>query len=249
MDATLLWLPAVFLVIAAIYASVGFGGGSSYLAVLALIGLSYTSIPQAALVCNMIVSAGGVWHFRRAGYLQWHRVLPLVVLSVPMAYLGGLIPLGLELFMYLLGGSLLVAGGRMFLPIHEPKPIPSISTRTMWLVGLPLGGALGLLAGVVGIGGGIFLAPVLILSRWAGARATAATVTVFILVNSWAGLGGQLAKGLYLDATVVPLGIAVFLGGQIGSRLGSRGLSVVNVRRLTGALILVVSARILWGVV
>jgi len=248
MDAVWMWLPVLFFLIATFYASVGFGGGSSYLAVLALMGLSYTSIPQTALVCNIIVSAGGVWHFRRCGHLQWRRVLPFVVLSVPMAFVGGLIPVGQKVFMFLLGGSLLVAGARMFLPIRSAGAFSSIATRKMWIVGLPLGAALGLLSGLVGIGGGIFLAPVLILSGWADARATAATATVFILVNSLAGLGGQLAKGVYLDASIIPLGIAVFLGGQIGSRLGSSRLSGSSVRRLTGALILFVSFRILWGV-
>lgn len=249
MDAMPMWLPAVFFFIAMLYASVGFGGGSSYLAVLALMGLTYATIPQTALVCNLIVSAGGVWHFRRGGHLQWRRVLPFVVLSVPMAYVGGLVPIGQKSFMLLLAGSLLVAGMRMFLPMRAAGVFSSISSRAMWCVGLPLGAALGLLAGVVGIGGGIFLAPILILTGWASARATAATTAVFILVNSLAGLGGQFTKGVYVDELVIPLGIAVLLGGQIGSRMGSNRLPAGVVRRLTAALILFVSVRILWGAI
>jgi uncharacterized membrane protein YfcA len=111
-----------------------------------------------------------------------------------------------------------------------------------------VGGALGFLAGLVGIGGGIFLAPVLILTGWTDARGAAATSAVFILLNSAAGLGGQLARGVFLDATIVPLALAVFLGGQVGSRLGSYHLPLAGVRRLLAALILFVSVRILWGI-
>jgi uncharacterized membrane protein YfcA len=241
------WLPLLFFLIATFYATVGFGGGSSYLAVLALIGLPYTTIPQTALVCNLVVSGGGVWHFHRGRHLEWRRVLPLVALSVPMAYLGGRIPIGKQVFLLLLGVSLFVAGTRMFLPLKRRGLLSSTSTRAVWLVGLPLGAALGFLAGIVGIGGGIFLAPLLILTGWGDARATAAASSVFILVNSAAGLTGQLAKGVYLDAMILPLVLAVFLGGQIGSRLGSYQLGVVRVQRLIGALILLVSVRVLLG--
>ena len=248
MESLPLWLPALFFLIAALYATVGFGGGSSYLAVLALAGLSHTAIPQTALVCNLIVSAGGVWHFGRAGHLKWSRVLPLVVLSVPMAYLGGKTPVSREIFFLLLGGSLFVAGTRMFLPLARGGGVCSaMSTRGTWLLGLPLGAILGFLAGLVGIGGGIFLAPILILTGWADARATAATSAVFILVNSASGLAGQVAKGVHLGMMLIPLAAAVLIGGQIGSRLGSYGLPVVVLQRLIGVLILFVSVRILWG--
>ena len=248
MESIPLWLPALFFLIAAFYATVGFGGGSSYLAALSLIGLSYQTIPQTALVCNLIVSGGGVWHFHRAGHLRWKRMIPFVVLSVPMAYLGGRAPVSRELFLLLLGGSLFVAGMRMFLPVPRAGVFASMSTRGAWLVGVPVGAALGFLAGIVGIGGGIFLAPVLILTRWTDARGAAATAAVFILVNSGAGLAGQLSKGIFLDQMILPLALAVLLGGQIGSRLGSYRLPIEGVRRLLAALILFVSARILWGV-
>ena len=249
MESLPLWLPALFFVVAFFYASVGFGGGSSYLAILALIGLSHTVIPQTALVCNLVVSAGGVWHFHRAGYIDWRRMLPFVVLSVPMAYVGGRVPVGREVFFALLGGSLLVAGLRMFLPMRREGVWAGIAPRTAWLIGVPTGAALGLLAGLVGIGGGIFLAPVLILTGWMDARRAAAAAAVFILVNSAAGLAGQLGKGLHLDAMVLPLVFAVFIGGQLGSRMGAYRIPVGGVRRLLAGLIVVVSVRILWGLV
>jgi len=249
MESLPLWLPVLFFVVAMFYASVGFGGGSSYLAILALIGLSHTIIPQTALVCNIVVSAGGVWHFHRAGHLDWRRMAPFVVLSVPMAYIGGRIPVGREVFFVLLGGALFLAGLRMFLPMRREGLWSDIAPRTTWLIGLPVGAALGFLAGLVGIGGGIFLAPVLILSGWMDARRAAATAAVFILVNSAAGLAGQLDKGFHLDAMVLPLVFAVFIGGQLGSRMGAYRIPVGGVRRLLAALIVVVSVRILWGLV
>jgi uncharacterized membrane protein YfcA len=241
-----LWLLPVFFVIAAVYSTVGFAGGSSYLAALALIGTPYQGIPQVALVCNLIVSAGGVWHFRRGGHLDVGRTLPFIVLSVPMAFLGGRVPIGERLFTILLGGSLLIAGARMFISDGRFTRGRSVGLARTWGFGVPVGAALGFLAGLVGIGGGIFLAPVLLLSGWGNAKQTAAAASLFILVNSAAGLVGQFTKGVYVDTMVVPLALAAWLGGQVGSRVGSYHLPVVGVRRLLAALIMVVSFRLLW---
>ncbi|MDH3217718.1 MAG: sulfite exporter TauE/SafE family protein [Candidatus Krumholzibacteria bacterium] len=250
METIPLWLPPLFFLIALLYATVGFGGGSSYLAVLALIGLPYQAIPQTALVCNLIVSAGGVWHFRRRGHLDLAKILPFVILSIPMAYLGGRLEVGRQFFMMLLGVSLLAAAARTFIPGQRGAATRrSLSVAKAYWVGLPVGGLLGLLAGVVGIGGGIFLAPVLLLSGWADAKQTAATASVFILVNSGAGLVGQVAKGVYLNEMILPLALAVILGGQIGSRVGSYHLPMMGVRRLIATLILLVSLRLIWGAI
>ena len=249
MDAVDVWLPFAFFFIALLYASVGFGGGSSYLAVLVLTGLPYHVVPQTALVCNLIVSGGGVWHFRRAGYFRFERILPRVVLSVPMAFVGGRMDISERAFMMLLGVSLLVAGARVFISSPQGGSLRQMSRRQAWLVGLPVGGALGFLAGIVGIGGGVFLAPVLLLTGWCNAKEAAATAALFIVVNSAAGLAGQLAKGMYLDQSIIPLALAVMLGGQIGSRLGAYHLPLGGVRRLLGTLIVLVSVRLLWGAV
>jgi len=246
MDTIPLWLPFVFFAIALVYATVGFGGGSSYLAALALLGLPHTMIPQVALVCNALVSAGGVWHFHRAGHVALPRVFPFVLASIPMAYLGGRIPVGPRLFAVLLGLSLLAAALRMMLTAPETSP-RALGARRAWALGLPIGALLGLLAGLVGIGGGVFLAPLLVLTRWSDAKGAAGAAAVFILVNSIAGLAGQFTKGVFVDATLVPLALAVVLGGQVGSRLGSRRLPVPHVRKLLSALVLIVSLRTLWG--
>lgn len=247
MDAMPLWLAPVFFAIAAVYAMAGFGGGSAYLAVLTLLGVPYASIPQTALLCNVIVSAGGAWHFSRGGHLDARRILPIVILSVPMAFVGGRIDVGEGAFMMLLGVSLLAAGARMFIRDRRGKSKQHAAGSTYWLVGLPVGAGLGFLSGVVGIGGGVFLAPLLMLSGWANAKQTAGAASVFVLVNSLAGLAGQFAKGVHVDRSVVPLILAAWLGGQIGSSAGSYRLPMVAVRRVLAGVLVVVSLRILWG--
>jgi uncharacterized membrane protein YfcA len=240
-----LWLPVAFFVIAFFYAAAGFGGGSAYLAVLAMSGIVYQSIPQTALVCNVVVTAGGVWHFHRAGHLELKRALPFFVLSIPAAYLGGRLQVGREVFYILLGLSLLAAGIHMMLP-RSATGRRDLSTAKEWLIGLPIGAALGFVSGVVGIGGGVFLAPILVLTGWATTKQTAATTSLFILVNSAAGLTGHLMKGPYIGWMIVPLAAAALVGGQIGSRAGSYRLSSAGVRRLLAAIIIVVGVRLLW---
>lgn len=245
------WMPFAFFAVALAYSTVGFGGGSSYIALLAIAGLSHVVIPQTALVCNIVVTLGGVWHYARAGHLDAGRVLPFVALSVPAAYLAGRLDVGERVFFLLLGLSLAAAGTRALLAAgaHGPQRAAPALRRPAWPAGLAVGGALGFLAGLVGIGGGVFLAPVLLLARWADAKQAAAAASVFIVVNSVAGLAGQFAKGVYIDVSVVPLVLAVFAGGQIGSRLGSRRLPLPVLQRLLAALILAVGLRLIWRVV
>src|SRR3989338_575887 len=156
MDSSLIFLCITFFAIAVIYSMVGFGGGSSYLAVLAMTGLAYQTIPSIALVCNLIVAGGGVIFFVKGGHFSFKKVLPFTVLSIPMAYLGGKLLIAKELFFILLGFSLLIAAIRMLMPdnfFHRPR---EISSKRAWCVGLPAGAFLGFLSGLVGIGGGIF---------------------------------------------------------------------------------------------
>lgn len=244
-----LWLPFVFFAIAVVYSTVGFGGGSSYLAALAIVGLSYQVIPQTALVCNLIVSGGGVWHFYRGRHFDRERVVPFMFLSIPLAYLGGRIAIGRELFFILLGVSLVVAGARTFVPSGGNDGVRPLTTARAWMVGLPVGGALGFLAGLVGIGGGIFLAPVLLLTGWTNAKQTAAAASLFIFLNSAAGIVGQFSKGIHLDASIAPLALAVLAGGQFGSRLGAYRLPAHRVRRLLAVLILAIGLKLVWRAV
>jgi uncharacterized membrane protein YfcA len=232
----------------------GFGGGSSYLAVLALAALPTTEMRAIALVCNIIVAGGGVFHFVRAGKMPWRRALPLVLCSVPAAFLGGRIALPREQFLGLLGVVLLLAGLAMWwrTGITATKPEEkSEEPGTKKLVGTEitsglLGTVLGFLAGLVSIGGGIFLSPVLFLQRWAAARAIAAVTSLFIFVNSMAGLAGQVSKGIEVNwQLLTALAITVFIGGQIGTRLTLKELSPTAIRRVAAILIVVVGVRLL----
>ena len=188
-------LVASFLIIAALYASVGFGGGSSYTAVLMITDTDFRLVPVISLICNLIVVSGGTIHFARAGLLRAKVVLPFTVLSVPMAWLGGITPIDKGSFTLVL--SLVLLGSAVAMLINRPvDPIEtrSVSAKQLWMLGLSAGGALGYIAGLVGIGGGIFLAPALHLVRLAPAGVIAAAASFFILVNSCAGLIGQWSK-------------------------------------------------------
>ena len=236
-----------FFATALVYAMAGFGGGSTYNALLVLAEVDFRVIPILALCCNIIVVAVGSWRFARAGHLDWRRIAPLIVLSVPLAWLGGRLEVAETLFVGLLAVSLLVSG---LLMLWQPRwqREGDAPRRGKWLEPVA-GGALGFLAGVVGIGGGIFLAPLLYMLRWGSERAIAGTCALFILVNSIAGLAGQLSKD---DARVGsaladhwPLFPAVLVGGLIGSALGSQRLDPKHVRIVTAVLVLYVALR-LW---
>ena len=243
-------LAFAFLLTALLYASVGFGGGSTYAALLALSGLDYRLLPMVALACNIVVVAGATIRFARAGVIPWKGALTITALAAPAAFVGGLIPIAREAFLLLLGASLVLTAVTMLIPVHEEvEGQPSRFAKAVPFAAAPIG----LLAGLVGIGGGIFLAPLLHLTRWKGAREVAATASLFILVNSVFGLAGQLAKNgpaMFAGAIAesLPRLIAVVIGGQIGSLLALRILPVKWIRWLTAALVAVVGVRLLAGV-
>ncbi|MEE9433903.1 MAG: sulfite exporter TauE/SafE family protein [Sphingorhabdus sp.] len=242
----ILWLALLFALAALAYASVGFGGGSTYNALLALSGIEYALIPAIALACNIVVVTGGVFRFWRAGLYDWRAILPLVAISAPAALLGGLIVIGEGAFFLLLGGALLFSAVAMTLPadqIQSRKLPPGMI--------LVISGGIGLLAGLSGIGGGIFMAPMLYLVRWAEAKRIAAFASFYILINSLAGLTGQLTKsGISTLAEPFvqywPLLLAVLLGGQIGSMVGIRLFNARLLRWVTAILVGYVAIRLLW---
>jgi len=247
----LLILAILFFLVAGAYSSVGFGGGSSYNALLVLSGMDYRLVPAIALSCNILVVSGGVYHYTRAGVLSISKLMPFIALSMPMAWLGGRLPVSEKVFIGLLGCSLLVAATQMLLKRNATITLTNYSTSRYWLLAAPAGGFIGLLAGITGIGGGIFLAPLIYFLRLASARAVAGITSGFILVNSIAGLLGQLMKAgdhspLQGWMEAWPLFIVVFLGGQVGSHLGAYHLSETWVKRLTAVLILYVAIRLIW---
>lgn len=235
-----------FFFIALFYSMVGFGGGSSYLVILVLFGFSYQQIPSIALTCNLIVTLGGCWHFWKAGYLKLNKVLPFMFLSIPMAYAGAHLSVAKDTFCFILGVALFAAAVRMFIPSKWFESSREVSDKQVWFLGVPLGAGLGFLSGLVGIGGGIFLSPILLFLRWANVREAAASASLFIVVNSAAGLLGHFQKGLADFSYLGPLAIAVFLGGQLGSRLGAHKLPKLRLQQLAAALVLYVSVKLLW---
>ncbi|MFZ5617836.1 MAG: sulfite exporter TauE/SafE family protein [Pseudomonadota bacterium] len=245
----MIWLAIVFFLTALLYSMAGFGGGSTYNALLVLNGTDYAILPAIALTCNIIVVAAGVVQFLRARRMRIVDVAPLCILSAPAAWLGGRIEVPETLFVALLGVSLLAAAIFMFVDAPEPKAPVAINRRLAFPIAV--GGGIGFLSGLVGIGGGIFLAPFLHLSRWGKAHEIAGAASFFILVNSITGLWGQLVKLGELDrlgalADFWPLPLSVFAGGVIGGFLGARKLPSGAIKKVTGALILIVAARLLW---
>jgi uncharacterized membrane protein YfcA len=239
-------LAAFFFVTALLYGAVGFGGGSTYNALLVLAGTDYRAVPVIALACNIIVVSAGSWRFARTGHVDWRRIWPFFAASIPFAWIGGRLAVGELVFVGLLALSLFAAGLLMlWQPRRQREGPPRIAGR--WVEPVA-GGALGFLAGMVGIGGGIFLAPLLYLLRWGTPRAIAGTCAVFILANSISGLAGQLAKGEGAGAGILaaywPLFPAVLAGGLIGATLGSSRIDPRHVRILTALLILYVAARL-----
>lgn len=239
----------LFFFIAALYASVGFGGGSSYLAVLALFSINFLVMRSSALLCNIVVVTAGTYIFHKNGYLDWRKALPLTIASVPMAFIGGYLPIKERTFFLLLASTLIIAA---LLTWWRPNASPSAEEvaakgNSGQVFNLTTGAGIGFLSGMVGIGGGIFLAPILYLTRWAEAKTIAATASLFILVNSISGILGQMAKpDFQIDwKFTAPLLISVFLGGQIGSRLGATKLPALWVKRATAMLIFYIGIQLL----
>ena len=238
-----------FFCIALIYSSVGFGGGSSYLALLAfsVFALPFPLIRSTALFCNIVVVTGGVYVFYKEGKISWKEIWPYIVTSVPMAYIGGFWPIRQNTFFILLGITLLVVP---FLLWFQPEEIRTTS-KPKWLESnvwkTAIGAAIGLLSGLVGIGGGIFLSPVLHFLRWSEAKKISALASVFILVNSIGGLAGQFNQGLpeLSWRFLFPLLMAVLVGGQIGSRLGARKFNPIYIKRITAVVIFLAGLIIL----
>lgn len=247
----ILLLAGLFFITAIAYSSVGFGGGSTYNALLVLSATDYRLIPAIALTCNILVVTGGVIHHLRAGHMSWTTLLPYIVLSVPMAWLGGRLAVSEELFIGLLGFSLLLAAVQMLRTPQTGINLEVPRGSSLWLKAMPIGGVIGFLAGITGIGGGIFLAPVIYLLKLAPPRMIAGITSGFILLNSVSGLAGQMMKsGDYSPARGMleawPLFVFVVIGGQIGSRLGIYSLPERWIKRLTAILILYVAVRLIW---
>ena len=237
----LLPLAGLVLLFAALYASVGHAGASGYLAAMALLGVEPALMKPTALALNLIVAAIGTVSFARAGCFVGRLFWPLVLTSVPAAFVGGRIRLADEAYTLVVGLVLVWAAARLLLAL--PAARESRPPRAGWL--LPVGAGLGLLAGISGVGGGIFLSPLLLLAGWADPRQTAGVSVAFILVNSAAGLAGHVSSGGEVPLVAPLLALAAGAGGFAGAWFGSRRLAPLALRRLLAVVVGLAAVKLL----
>ena len=239
-------LSILFFVTALIYSSVGFGGGSTYLAILLIWGVPYTIFPVIALVCNIIVVSGNSINFLRFKNINFNLLFPYLIGSIPFAFIGGSITIEKSLFEILLFCVLFVAG--IFLLI-ESKSFSEEKIKINQipkLISISIGSIIGFISGIVGIGGGIFLSPLLFLMKAGYPRHITSSASLFILINSIFGIAGQLTKDHILDQVIIywPLFLSVLVGGQIGSVLNIKFLPNKILAILTSFLVIFVAIRI-----
>lgn len=234
----LLFLIPLFAFIAFVYSSVGLGGGSSYTAVLTIVGMSYVLIPTISLTLNIIVTTGATYQFFRNGHLRWRILLPLLLTSVPAAWIGGRLQLPETTFQILLLLTLIAVAGRIYLWKDPRLKLPSSTTFRVG-ASLFIGAVLGFVAGAVGIGGGIYLVPVLIMTGVGTTREAAATGAAFILFNSVTGVMARASWGDLPWELLVPLGATVAVAGFAGSHYGSSKWPSRTIQRVLGVVILI----------
>ena len=238
-------LAILFLITAILYSSVGFGGGSTYLALLLIWGIPYFIFPVIALLCNIIVVSGNCFNYIRAGNLNLKLLIPYLVGSIPLAYIGGSLPIEKRLFEILLFLVLATAGTLLLFNFKSYNDREKSYQRIPVPISIVIGGILGFISGVVGIGGGIFLSPILFLIRAGRAKYIITTASLFILINSISGIIGQLTKNTVLTEiqNYWYLLAGVLIGGQIGNFLNLKIFPTRFLALVTGILVLFVAVR------
>ncbi len=238
-------LSILFFVTALIYSSVGFGGGSTYLAILLIWGVPYTIFPVIALVCNIIVVSGNSINFIRSKNININLLFPYLIGSIPFAFIGGSITIEKSLFEILLFCILLIAGIFLLIESKSFNKEQIKINKIPRLISISIGSIIGFMSGLVGIGGGIFLSPLLFLMKAGYPRHITSSASLFILINSIFGIVGQLTKDQVLDQVITywPLFLSVLIGGQIGSLLNIKFLSNKILALLTSFLVIFVAIR------
>lgn len=233
-------LLALILLAAILYSSVGHGGASGYIAAMALYGLPSSTMKPAALTMNVCVTALVFARLYRAGHFDWRLFLPFAIGSMPLAYLGGGQKIGEPVYQLIVGAALLLAALRLF---TEPGDRPATGTPRLWQ-SLPIGAAIGYVSGLTGVGGGIFLSPVLLLLRWTDMRTSAGIAAAFIFVNSVAGLLG-FATQAHPWPGGLPLYVLAAVGGAVvGSELAVRRLAPGRLRKVLGVVLVVAGGKL-----
>ena len=242
MESTVLLFIAAIFVVAVLYSSVGHGGASGYLAVMAFLSVAPTVTRPTALVLNLFVASIGAIQFYRAGHFSWKLFWPFAVTSIPFAFLGGMITLPTNVYKVLLGLVLLFAAFRLAWSFSKDvDPVPP----KIWIA-LICGAAMGLLSGLVGVGGGIFLTPLLLLMNWSETKTAAGISALFILVNSASGLLGNYQQVSALPSDVWFWIAAAVAGGIVGSLLGSRKFDSLVLRRVLAAVLLFAALKLIF---
>ena len=237
-------LTILILAAAILYSAVGHAGASGYLAAMALMGLSPDVMKPSALCLNIIVATIGTAKFARAGHFSWPIFWPFAATSIPFAFWGGAIRLPYHYYKTIVGLVLLYSAVRLGYSAIKKQPFET--RRLPVLAALVAGGAIGFLAGLTGVGGGIFLSPLLVLMHWADMRRTAAVSAAFILVNSIAGLAGNLASVRFLPPQITIWALAAALGGFVGSELGSRRVAPTALRYLLALVLIVAGCKMIF---
>ena len=238
-------LAILFLATAILYSSVGFGGGSTYLALLLIWGTPYFIFPVIALSCNILVVSGNCFNYIRAGNLNLRLLIPYLIGSIPMAYIGGTLPIEKRLFEILLFLVLALAGALLLFNFKSYDDKEESYRKIPSLISILIGMVLGFISGVVGIGGGIFLSPILFLIKAGRPKHIVTTASLFILINSISGIIGQLTKNIVLTGVVNYwyLLAVVLIGGQVGNFLNLKIFTTRILALVTAFLVLFVTIR------
>ena len=238
-------LSFLFFLTAILYSSVGFGGGSTYLALLLIWDVPFQVFPIIALCCNIIVVSGNCFNYIKAGNINIKLLAPFLISSIPFAFIGGSLQLNKSFFEILLFAVLTLAGLSLLLKFRSFDESKEVNNSIPKIISVLIGGSIGFVSGVVGIGGGIFLSPVLLLIRAGKTRHIATTASLFILINSISGLAGQSTKGFIFNEiyNYWPLFLLVLIGGQLGNFLNIKILPVRVMILLTSGLVIFVSVR------
>jgi uncharacterized membrane protein YfcA len=239
-------LSFLFFLTAILYSSVGFGGGSTYLALLLIWGIPYHIFPIIALCCNIIVVSGNCFNYIRTGNINIKLLTPYLISSIPLAFIGGSLSINKIFFEILLFVILSLAGVLLLLKFRSFDDKNEVYKKTPKIISILVGGSIGFISGIVGIGGGIFLSPILLLLNAAKVKHIATTASLFILINSIAGLSGQFTKNFVFDEIhdYWPLFLIVFIGGQIGNFLNIKIFPVRLLALVTAGLVIFVAIRI-----